>query len=123
YLSYFAENLVKTLDDEEVQFLDYVDQARFEDDKRKREEEAKELHEFRSAVSQLREKEYEKALHEEIGLIEKPKTGARSKIPDPPSIGSKKTSQTQLLAGLVKRKTAVDSAADSGSADNSAAAK
>ena len=99
-----VENLVKTLDDEEVQFLDYVDQVRQEDDKRKRLEEAKELSEFRNAVSELREKEFEKALKKEIGLVEPSKTSNTSKVP---LVGSviKKPSQTQLLAGLVKRKT------------------
>ncbi len=113
YSSAFTENLVKTLDDEEVEFLDYVDQVRLQDDKRKRLEEAKELSEFRSAVSQLREKEFEKALQSEIGLGDRVNKN-KTKLPEPPSIGIKKTSQTQLLAGLVKRKTVETEAPETG---------
>jgi len=96
------ENLVKTLDDEEVQFLDYVEEARQEEEKRKRLEEAKELSEFRSAVSELREKEIEKAINQEIKSVDVKKSKLAS---EEVSIGIKKTSQSQLLAGLVKRKS------------------
>jgi len=101
------KNLVKVLDDDECEFLDYVDQARIDEDKRKRTEEARELAEFRNAVSQLREKSFESAIHQEIALgsdVPRPKKSSFSESDDQ-SIGVKRNSQSKLLAGLVvKRK-------------------
>jgi hypothetical protein len=98
------KNLVKVLDDDEVDFLDHVDRQRMEDDRRKRLEEAKELSEFRSQVAILREKELEQHIKHEIGLTEVPKQPSAIKNTDKVSIGSKRSSQTSLLAGIVKRK-------------------
>jgi len=101
------KNLVKVLDDDECEFLDYVDQARIDEEKRKRTEEARELAEFRNAVSQLREKSFESAIHQEIALgqdVPRPKKSSFSESDDQ-SIGVKRNSQSKLLAGLVvKRK-------------------
>lgn len=103
---FFAENLVKTLDDDEADFLDYVDKVRMDEERQKRLEEANELSEFRNKVSELREKELDEIRKKEIGLVKpekKPSTSADDL--NSPSIGSKKTSQTKLLAGIVKRKS------------------
>lgn len=107
----FVENLVKVLDDDEADFLDHVDQARWEEDRRKKLLEEAELNDFREKVAELREKEIDVMIKQEIGLGVKDKKQVFADN-DLPSIGVKKTSQSKLLAGLVKRKSANETSAE-----------
>ena len=102
YFCIFVENLVKVLDDDEIDFLDFVDRAKLEEEKRKREEEKKELTAFRDEVSKLREEALQKHILQEIGLSggSKSKPATKEEL----SIGTSKKPQTKLLAGIVKRK-------------------
>lgn len=106
---WISENLVKGLDDDEADFLDHVDRKKWEEEHQKRVEEAKELSDFRSKVAELREKDLDVLIKQEIGLIKTDKKPAVSTDDDLLSIGAKKTSQSKLLAGLVKRKSVTES--------------
>lgn len=99
------------LDDDEIDFLDFVDRAKLEEEKRKREEEKKELTAFRDEVSKLREEALQKHILQEIGLSggSKSKTATKEEL----SIGTSKKPQTKLLAGIVKRKAPANGAQSS----------
>jgi len=92
------------LDDEEADFLDAVDQARMDEERRKRLEEAQELLEFRQAATAIRDKVMEEHIRNEIFTVssEKPKLKPKN---DSPSIGTKRVSQSQLLAGVVRKRS------------------
>lgn len=47
--------MIKGLDDDEIEFLDLVDQKKLEQEKRLKSEEAKELHQFRLKAAALKE--------------------------------------------------------------------
>ncbi|XP_071448051.1 PSME3-interacting protein [Hetaerina americana] len=96
------KNMIKGLDDEEVEFLDLVEQRKAEEEKRKWAEEAKEIRDFREAVVTLQEQSLTERLTAEIRL---PSTlGAGNSKQKSLSIGSKKNSQHRLLAGAVVKK-------------------
>jgi len=102
----FVENLVKGLDDDEADFLDYVDKVKMDEERKKRLEEARELTEFRSKVAELRDQSLDEMIKQEIGLVKpEKKPSVIQGLDDLPSIGVAKTSQTKLLAGIVKRKS------------------
>ncbi|KFM83333.1 Protein FAM192A, partial [Stegodyphus mimosarum] len=86
------KNLIKGLDDDEVAFLELVDQTKIEMETRLWQEEKKELQEFRRAVSHLTEEEQEAKLQHLRRTLNL--QGA----------GSGKKSQQTLLAGALKRK-------------------
>ncbi|XP_054714623.1 PSME3-interacting protein-like [Uloborus diversus] len=88
------KNLIKGLDDDEVAFLELVDQTKIEMETRLWQEEKKELQEFRRAVSHLSEEEQEAKLQYLRRTL---------KLPNP---SSAKKSQHTLLAGALKRKSA-----------------
>ncbi|XP_046385054.1 PSME3-interacting protein [Ischnura elegans] len=96
------KNMIKGLDDEEVEFLDLVEQRKAEEEKRKWAEEAKEIRDFREAVSTLQEQSLSERLSAEIRL---PATlAAGNSKQNSVSIGAKKNSQHRLLAGAVVKK-------------------
>lgn len=101
---YFTENLVKGLDDDEADFLEYVDKAKIDMERKKRLEEAQELNEFRSKMAEIREQELNKHIQQQLGLLKNEKKVTKSFDEDIPSIGMRKTTQSKLLAGIVKRK-------------------
>lgn len=55
-LSRLTENLIRGLDDDEVDFLDIIDRAKMAAEKKKQLEENSELNEFRQRVASLQEK-------------------------------------------------------------------
>ncbi|XP_066998598.2 PSME3-interacting protein isoform X1 [Anabrus simplex] len=95
------KNMIKGLDDDEVEFLDLVDRSKLEEEKRKSDEEAREIKDFRNAVASLQEK----SLEERINIEIRPKPLAH-----PTSTASNRTSQLKLLAGAVVRKRPADAA-------------
>lgn len=108
YLSFvekIAENLVKGLDDDEADFLEYVDKTKMDLERKKKLEEVKELNEFRSKMAELREQELNKHIQQELGLLKSEKKATKSYDDELPSIGTRKTTQSKLLAGIVKRKS------------------
>ncbi|PRD22083.1 UNVERIFIED_CONTAM: hypothetical protein NCL1_50065 [Trichonephila clavipes] len=103
------KNLIKGLDDDEVAFLELVDQTKMQMETRLWEEEKKEIQEFRRAVSTLSEEEEEAKLQQLRRTL------------NLPSSGSSKKSQQNLLAGALKRK--VSSAFSSEKEEDSDAGK
>uniref|UniRef100_A0A8D8YX64 Protein FAM192A n=1 Tax=Cacopsylla melanoneura TaxID=428564 RepID=A0A8D8YX64_9HEMI len=60
------KNMIKGLDDEEVEFLDLVDKSKYEEEKRKYLEESKELNEFRMKRACLEEEHLAQRIKNEI---------------------------------------------------------
>lgn len=86
----FAENMIKGLDDDEIEFLDLVDRTKLAADRRKTLEEEHELNDYRNRVATLQEK----ALQDKLQVtVAKPKMASNGKI-----------SQTKLLLGAVVKK-------------------
>ncbi|XP_065085240.1 PSME3-interacting protein [Ochlerotatus camptorhynchus] len=90
------KNMIKTLDDDEVEFLDLVDQNKMNAERKAQLEEAKEMSDFRQKVASLQEKRMDEQIQQQIS---KPKP---AKAP----IASNRMSQKKFLAGVVvpKRK-------------------
>ena len=65
-LAGFSENMVRGLDDDEVEFLDTVERLKENLDKKVREEERAEMEQFRSAVATLAEQNMVQRLQKEI---------------------------------------------------------
>lgn len=62
----FVENMIKGLDDDEVEFLDLVDQKKMEEERKKNLEEEKEMRDFKAAVASLQEKSLDERLKQEL---------------------------------------------------------
>ncbi|XP_059485033.1 PSME3-interacting protein isoform X2 [Neocloeon triangulifer] len=90
------KNMIKGLDDDEINFLDQVDKGKIEAEKRKNLEEEQAIAEYRNAVSSLQDDSLQARINLEV--IKKPVTGSSSTT-------SAKLSQHKLLAGAVKRKS------------------
>lgn len=95
------KNMIKGLDDDEVEFLDLVDRSKLAEERKQRGEEARELASYRSAVATLQQHSRDQRIRHE--MIAKPAqvTG-----------NSSYTSQTKLLAGAVVKKRPVAASAD-----------
>ncbi|CAH0381809.1 unnamed protein product [Bemisia tabaci] len=91
------KNMIKGLDDDEVEFLDLVDRQKIEEERKKLLEEARELAEFRSKVASLQEENVVQRIQAEIKPV------------NPPTVISNRTSQTKLLAGAIKKKRQAES--------------
>lgn len=105
------KNMIKGLDDEEVEFLDLVEQSKAAEEKRKWAEEAKEIQDFREAVVTLHEQSLADRLTAEIRRPANSVGAGNSK--QTVSIGAKKNSQHRLLAGaVVKKRPATEDLAD-----------
>ncbi|XP_031640762.1 PSME3-interacting protein [Contarinia nasturtii] len=91
------KNLIRGLDDDEINFLDIVDKAKMEAEKRQQIQEKNELSEFRQRVASLQEQTIDKKISIE-SAISKPKT------PKPPA----RQSQKSILAGAVRKRAATD---------------
>ncbi|KAI5694215.1 hypothetical protein M8J76_012543 [Diaphorina citri] len=90
------KNMIKGLDDDEVEFLDLVDKSKFEEEKRKYLEESKELNEFRRRRECLEEENLEQRIKNEI-KSSKPSLNSSS--------SNKISSQSKLLAGALVKKS------------------
>ncbi|GLH04806.1 hypothetical protein R5R35_010134 [Gryllus longicercus] len=97
------KNMIKGLDDDEVEFLDLVDRTKIEQERRKCSEEAREIKDFREAVATLQEKSLEQRINTEIRQQTRP--ASNSQQTGLSSLGSR-TSQTRLLAGAVRKRHA-----------------
>ncbi|XP_062555771.1 PSME3-interacting protein [Armigeres subalbatus] len=96
------KNMIKGLDDDEVEFLDLVDKNKMNAERKAQIEEAKEMSEFRQQVASLQEKRMDEQIKQHIS---QPKP---AKAP----IVSNRLSQKKILAGVVipKRKREEESA-------------
>ncbi|XP_058066886.1 PSME3-interacting protein [Anopheles bellator] len=88
------KNMIKGLDDDEVEFLDLVDKNRLNAERQAQLEERKEMNEFRAKVATLQEKRLDEQIQQQVS---KPKP---AKLP----VSSARMSQKQILAGVVVRK-------------------
>lgn len=88
-------NMIRGLDDDEVEFLDLVDRTKEEIETQRWKEEFKEIKEFRKAVADLAEQSAEKRFNE----LKKEATAQLL------STAATKKSQSSLLARAVKRKS------------------
>lgn len=91
-MTHFVENMIKGLDDDEIEFLDLVDRTKLAADRRKNIEEEQELNDYRNRVASLQEKALDEKLQ---ATIAKPKVTTGTK-----------PSQTKLLMGAVVKKNA-----------------
>lgn len=64
--SLIPENMIKGLDDDEVEFLDLVDRTKLEEERKKNLEEEKEMRDFKAAVASLQEKSLNEKLKQEL---------------------------------------------------------
>ncbi|XP_046738941.1 PSME3-interacting protein isoform X2 [Diprion similis] len=91
------KNMIKGLDDDEVEFLDLVDRTKLEEERKKNLEEEKEMRDFKAAVASLQEKSLDERLKQEL---KKPQTTTKNM-----SSGSGRNSQLRLLTGAVVKRT------------------
>ncbi|KAL3287199.1 hypothetical protein HHI36_001676 [Cryptolaemus montrouzieri] len=73
------KNMIKGLDDDEIEFLDLVDRTKLAADRTKELEEAKELSDFRNRVTILQEKNLQEKLQEE-SILAKSKSSPKTKV-------------------------------------------
>ncbi|XP_014241624.1 protein FAM192A isoform X1 [Cimex lectularius] len=97
------KNMIKGLDDDEVDFLDLVDRSKMEEERKKTAEEEREMADFRNRVASLQEQGLEQRIHNEI----------RQPLKVNNNIKSGKVSQSKLLAGAVVKKRPVPTPAES----------
>ncbi|XP_019361429.1 PREDICTED: protein FAM192A isoform X2 [Gavialis gangeticus] len=86
------ENMVRGLDEDETNFLDEVSRQQELIEKQRREEELKELNEYRSTLTK-------------VGVSADPKKEAEKKLPMKSMENKNKFSQAKLLAGAVKHRS------------------
>lgn len=65
-LIFFVENMIKGLDDDEIEYLDLVDRTKMAVEHKKQLEEERELMEYREKVASLQEKSLDQRLQAEI---------------------------------------------------------
>ncbi|XP_059569647.1 PSME3-interacting protein isoform X2 [Alligator mississippiensis] len=86
------ENMVRGLDEDETNFLDEVSRQQELIEKQRREEELKELNEYRSTLTK-------------VGVSADPKKEAEKKLPMKSVENKNRFSQAKLLAGAVKHRS------------------
>uniref|UniRef100_A0A1A9WDT6 Nefa_Nip30_N domain-containing protein n=1 Tax=Glossina brevipalpis TaxID=37001 RepID=A0A1A9WDT6_9MUSC len=91
------KNLIRGLDDDEIQFLELADKNKINMEKKQMQEEEKELKEFRTRVTTLQEELMDKKLQNELKLKQKPQTSSSSSSTARPT-------QKSLLGIGIKRK-------------------
>ncbi|KAL1513711.1 hypothetical protein ABEB36_003084 [Hypothenemus hampei] len=87
------KNMIKGLDDDEIEFLDLIDRTKLAADRKKHIEEEKELNDYRNRVAILQEKSIEEKLQADK-VIAKPKVPVTNKL-----------NQQKLLKGVVVKKS------------------
>ncbi|XP_015120656.1 PSME3-interacting protein [Diachasma alloeum] len=90
------KNMIKGLDDDEVEFLDLVDRTKLEQERKKCLEEEEEMRDFKARVAHLQEASLNERLKQEL---QKPHSTSKTT-----SGGSTRNSQHRLLAGVVVKK-------------------
>ncbi|XP_026829521.1 PSME3-interacting protein isoform X2 [Ooceraea biroi] len=108
------KNMIKGLDDDEVEFLDLVDRTKMEEERKKNLEEEKEMRDFKAAVASLQEQKLNEKLKQELKnphvSSKSTVSGSRSQL-KLPGIGvvvkrSDKQKQGEAHKGI-KRKTSL----------------
>ncbi|KYN07133.1 hypothetical protein ALC62_01941 [Cyphomyrmex costatus] len=89
------KNMIKGLDDDEVEFLDLVDRTKIEEERKKNLEEEKEMRDFKAAVASLQEQKLNEKLKQELKNLPVSSKNA--------ACGSR-TLQLKLPAGIVLKR-------------------
>lgn len=89
------KNMIKGLDDDEVEFLDLVDRTKMEEERKKNLEEEKEMRDFKAAVASLQEQKLNEKLKQEL---KNPPVSSKNVC------GSSRSSQLKLPAGVVLKR-------------------
>ncbi|XP_070507919.1 PSME3-interacting protein-like [Chironomus tepperi] len=89
------KNMIRGLDDDDIDHLDLVDKKRLEEEKLQRQEEMKELREYREKVAAMQEENEDKKLQ----LI----SGKSQKLKEP--LSKPILSQKSILSAAIKRKS------------------
>ncbi|XP_012235241.1 PSME3-interacting protein isoform X2 [Linepithema humile] len=89
-------NMIKGLDDDEVEFLDLVDRTKMEEERKKNLEEEKEMRDFKAAVASLQEQKLNEKLKQEL---KNPPVSSKNTI-----CGSR-SSQLKLPGGIVVKRS------------------
>ncbi|KAG7168265.1 PSME3-interacting protein-like [Homarus americanus] len=92
------KNMVRGLEDDEVDFLELVDRSKLQEEKRVRTEENSAMVEYRKKVSAMQKNIAEEEMRAELKASEMRKNTG----------GAKKSSHLSLLAGAIKRKNSDD---------------
>ncbi|XP_050453920.1 PSME3-interacting protein isoform X1 [Cataglyphis hispanica] len=90
------KNMIKGLDDDEVEFLDLVDRTKMEEERKKNLEEQKEMRDFKAAVASLQEQKLNEKLKQEL---KNPPVSSKNAV-----CGSSRSSQLKLPAGVVLKR-------------------
>ncbi|CAL1679050.1 unnamed protein product [Lasius platythorax] len=90
------KNMIKGLDDDEVEFLDLVDRTKIEEERKKNLEEEKEMRDFKAAVASLQEQKLNEKLKQEL---KNPPVSSKNVV-----CGSR-SSQLKLPAGVVLKRS------------------
>ncbi|XP_076231434.1 PSME3-interacting protein isoform X2 [Calliopsis andreniformis] len=90
------KNMIKGLDDDEVEFLDLVDRTKLEEERKKNLEEEKEMRDFKAAVASLQEKSLNEKLKQEL---------KHPQIVNKNISSGSRSSQLKLLAGVVVKRS------------------
>ncbi|KAK7077215.1 hypothetical protein SK128_020665 [Halocaridina rubra] len=93
------KNMVRGLEDDEVDFLELVDRSKLQEEKRVRTEENSAMEEYRKKVSEMQRNIAEEEMRAEMRAAEGKKNSSGS---------GKKSSHLSLLAGAIKRKHSDD---------------
>lgn len=91
------KNMIKGLDDDEVEFLDLVDRTKMEEERKKNLEEEKEMRDFKAAVASLQEQKLNEKLKQEL---KNPSVSSKNVV-----CGSSRPSQLKLPAGVVLKRS------------------
>lgn len=89
-------NMIKGLDDDEVEFLDLVDRTKMEEERKKNLEEEKEMRDFKAAVASLQEQKLNEKLKQEL---KNPPVSSKNTV-----YGSR-SSQLKLPGGIVVKRS------------------
>ncbi|KAL0277608.1 UNVERIFIED_CONTAM: hypothetical protein PYX00_004841 [Menopon gallinae] len=105
------KNMVKGLDDDEIEFLDLVDQKKLEVEQLKEMEEKQELLDFRKKVEKLKEQAFDQRIHSEIHSVKQNNNSSSVK------------SQHKLLKGVVVKRKAKEAIKKDNNPDSSSNSK
>lgn len=103
-----VENLIRGLDDDEADFLEIVDKAKLNAEKKQQIEERTELHEFRERVRLMQENVIDQKISSEI-VKRKPK---------PISAGTNRSSQKSILSGIIRKRKSEEPSRNATSQEN-----
>lgn len=112
-ISCFVENLIRGLDDDEVDFLDIVDKAKMDAEKKQQVEEDNEIMEFRQRVATLQEQSIDQVsilicvsgtYHFHFSRLQK--ISAETAKPRTAKVVSSRPSQKSILASIVRKRKA-----------------